>query len=308
MNAPRDCRGLTLIEMVMAIAVLGVALPPITALYREVAEESVDDTYQGVATMLAESMLEEIASKAFSDPESALSSFGAEEASRASYDDVDDYDGLNESPPELIDGTLLSGYPTLRVAVEVDNVTSSDPDPVTPARNGSTDLKRIRVTASWRGGRTGAVTLTTLRTRLPNSGGGLPDLIDGAASAATVAKKDDDEFNIQLVNLTDQALLIESFEMSCSSGGLDGTDQLKFEGSRIWDDGDMDGPDPSNLFPTTVLPLVNDPAKRTIPGAGSPELRVRIITKPAAGTYTFTLVLFFSDGTSDHIDFSATWT
>lgn len=93
-------------------------------------------------------------------------SFGPEEGSRAAYDDVDDFDGLSNSPPERIDGTALSDYGGFTRSVTVDNVTAAVPDPVTPEADGSTEFKRIRVTVTWTGAGAGEITLSTLRTLL----------------------------------------------------------------------------------------------------------------------------------------------
>ena len=99
----------------------------------------------------------------FEDPDLGAGSFGTEEASRSAYDDIDDYDGLSNSPPERINGTALSDYGGVTRSATVDNVLLTDPDPVTPEADGSTDFKRIRVTVAWTGGGGGELTLATLR-------------------------------------------------------------------------------------------------------------------------------------------------
>ncbi len=166
MRTSTNNRGATLIECVTAIVVLAIAIPPLVGLFREVAQHSADDTYQGVAVTYAEGLMEEIVSKAFEDPDLAGGSFGTEEGSRSAYDDIDDYDGLSNSPPERINGTALNDYGGFTRSATVDNVLSTDPDPVTPEADGSTDYKRIRVTVAWTGAGGGEITLTTLRTKL----------------------------------------------------------------------------------------------------------------------------------------------
>ena len=130
MRTRRHNRGATLIEAVVAIVVLGIAIPPLVMLFREVAAHTADDTYQGVGLAYAESLMEEIVSKAYE--ESGGATFGPEEGSRPDYDDVDDYDGLSNSPPERLDGTALSEYGGFTRSATVDNVLESDPDPTTP--------------------------------------------------------------------------------------------------------------------------------------------------------------------------------
>ena len=166
MSSRTDNRGATLIEAVTAILVLGIAIPPLVALFTEIAAHSVDDTYQGVAATYVDALMEEIVSKAFEDPDEASGSFGTEEGSRSAYDDIDDYDGLSNSPPKRLDGTDLDDYGGLTRSVTVDNVTAADPDPITPEVDGSTEFKRIKVTVTWTGGKGGELTLTGLRTKL----------------------------------------------------------------------------------------------------------------------------------------------
>ncbi len=162
----RGCQGTTLIEAVTAILVLGVAIPPLVGLFTEVASHSADATYQTVGLGYAEALMEEIVSKEFEDPDGAQGSFGTEEAGRSGYDDIDDYDGFSNSPPQRLDGTSLDDYGGFTRSVVVENVLDTDPDPSSPEGDGSTALKRIRVTVSWTSGRGGEISLTTQRARL----------------------------------------------------------------------------------------------------------------------------------------------
>jgi MSHA pilin protein MshD len=159
-------RGTTLVEAVAAILTLGIAIPPLVGLFTEVASSTVDHTYQGVARAYANALMEEIVSKEFEDADESSGSFGTEEGARASFDDVDDFDGLSNSPPERITGADLDEYGGFTRGATVDNVTAADPDPATPAADGSTDFKRIRVTVTWTGGRGGELVLSTLRTKV----------------------------------------------------------------------------------------------------------------------------------------------
>ncbi len=161
--------GTTLIEAVTAILVLGIAIPPLVMLFQSVAAESVNEIFQTTALTHADALMEETASKAFEDPDSSSGSFGTEEASRATYDDVDDFDGMSNSPPQRIDGTALDDLNGFTRSVTVDNVTAADPDPSVPASDGSTEYKRVQVTVTWTAGRGGEITLTTVRTNLSSS-------------------------------------------------------------------------------------------------------------------------------------------
>lgn len=161
--------GITLIEVVMAILVLAVAIPPVAGLYREVSAQSVDHTLQTVATVYADALMHEIVSKSFEDPDVAAGSFGTEESNRSAYDDIDDFDGMSHSPPERMNGVQLDEYAGLTRSVTVHNVKANDPDPTTPQADGSTNMKRITVTVAWKGGRGGEITLATLRSKLASS-------------------------------------------------------------------------------------------------------------------------------------------
>ena len=158
--------GFTLIEAIMMIVVLGIAIPPLVYLYQQVSVRSVDHRYQMVALAYAQGMVDEIVSKPFEDADLATGSFGTEEGARASYDDIDDFDGWSQSPPQQINGTQMKDYGGFTRTVTVDNVAAADPDPVMPQTDGSTNFKRIKVTVAWTGGRGGEITLTTLRTML----------------------------------------------------------------------------------------------------------------------------------------------
>lgn len=94
---------------------------------------------------LAGDLLAEILTRGFEDPELAPGSFGtgAGEVSRKDYDDVDDYHGWVESPPQNLDGTVMTGYANTRREVRVWNVQLSDMKTV--ASNGSTPAKAIEV-------------------------------------------------------------------------------------------------------------------------------------------------------------------
>lgn len=166
MNGRLNTRGATLLEAVAAVLVLGIAIPPLLSISIEIGSRGADQALQVAALECADSLMEEIASKVFEDPQLPTGSFGSEEASRAAFDDIDDYDGLSNAPPRHFDGALLSDYASLLCRATVDNVTAANLDPALPESDGSTPFKRIQVRVSWTGARGGEVRLTTLRTRV----------------------------------------------------------------------------------------------------------------------------------------------
>jgi len=281
----------------MAMLVLGVAIPPLVAMFREVAAHSASDTYQGVAVTYAESLMEEIASKAFEDPDQATGSFGSEEGARAAYDDIDDFDGLNNSPPQRFDASPLADYGGFTRSAVVENVTAADPDPVTAEADGSTDFKRIRVTVAWTGAEGGELTLTTQRTRIVDSGA-----LDVAAAAATAAVDSSKIFSLDLVSSSATDAEIESFDLS-GPAATKRVRYLRLAGLAIWN-----GPAAGTNLPTGVVALnAGSTADRSVSAGTSPTLEVEFKTAESASPVTYTLILAFTDGASSTITFTIAW-
>ena len=82
--------GLTLVELVVAITVIGIASAAIMLVLATGFRGSVDPQLRIKAVELGQSYLDEIFAKAYSDPDADG------EAGRARFDDIDDYDGLAE--------------------------------------------------------------------------------------------------------------------------------------------------------------------------------------------------------------------
>ena len=82
-------RGMTLVEVVIAIVVVATAVSAVLSVLASGVGRSADAMITAQAVAVAESYLEEIALKPFADPDGTDG-----EATRTSYDDADDYDGL----------------------------------------------------------------------------------------------------------------------------------------------------------------------------------------------------------------------
>src|SRR6476660_1423584 len=96
------CRGLTLIEVVAATMIVGLmAVAALNAL-AAATKSSNSIGNRAVAAGLADELMSEIMMQPYSDPDGA-SVFGHESAEstspRSAFDDVDDYNGWNASPP-----------------------------------------------------------------------------------------------------------------------------------------------------------------------------------------------------------------
>lgn len=122
-------RGFTLVELVIGIVVFSVALVFFVSVVVPQSVRSVDPIFQVRAAELAQSLMDEITGKSFDDASdrvggttlcdsscTSASNLGAESGeSRASYNDVDDYNGLDKSDSEIenalgVEHGLYSGF------------------------------------------------------------------------------------------------------------------------------------------------------------------------------------------------------
>jgi MSHA pilin protein MshD len=124
----RHQSGFTLIELVIFIVIVSVGVTGILLVMNTVVASSADPMVRKQALALADSILEEILQKEYADPDGASG-----EITRATFDDVDDYNGRSNStftdlPPALaaylitivVDApALLNGVTTKRVRVTV---------------------------------------------------------------------------------------------------------------------------------------------------------------------------------------------
>ena len=92
----------------------------------------------------------EIMQAPYEDPDQTVV-FGREPGEAASprseFDDVDDYDGWNQSPPQYYDGTTMPDRANWRHQVRIRRLVPADPTQITGSDLGT---KRIRVTIEYR--------------------------------------------------------------------------------------------------------------------------------------------------------------
>jgi hypothetical protein len=100
------------------------------------------------ADALAEGLLGEILGQSYMEPSQTSSTIGREtgesSSSRANYDDVDDYHGWNETPPQNKDGTTIADLTGWRRQVTVDWVAPATLTQ-TAGSAAETGMKRITV-------------------------------------------------------------------------------------------------------------------------------------------------------------------
>ncbi len=108
------CTGFTLIEIITTIVVLSVAATAIMSMFTNTIRHSADPMIQQQAVSIAEAYMEEILLRSYSDPN------GNETGeARATFDDVDDYDGLNDADAMDQNGNVISGLEDYTVTVSV---------------------------------------------------------------------------------------------------------------------------------------------------------------------------------------------
>lgn len=143
-------KGFTLIEVIMVIVLLGIMLPGIMMYFIQGVKDSVDSQRRTTAIFLAEGLMEEIRSKRWDEVVginatcSNASAIGADAEVRIGYDDIDDFNGLNNTPPIDSQGAAMAAnYGGFQQQVTVSYV---NPAALDTAVGGPTCYKRILVT------------------------------------------------------------------------------------------------------------------------------------------------------------------
>ncbi|HJQ81842.1 MAG TPA: hypothetical protein VJ828_17895 [Lacipirellulaceae bacterium] len=146
----RPRAGLSLIEVVASTMIVGVmavaALNSLGAATRS--SHSIGN--RAVAIGLADELMSEILQAEYSEPSGAASlgpDSGEVGGPRSAFDDVDDYDGWNRSPPHYRDGTPMPDRDDWRHRVEVNYVLPADSTQTALSDQGA---KRICVFIEYR--------------------------------------------------------------------------------------------------------------------------------------------------------------
>lgn len=116
-------RGITLVETVISVVVVGVMLSAAISAAGMASTQGVIIVQREQAMLLAGQIMSEIQGKAYEDPDGGVvMGLEADEllaVTRAVFDDVDDYDGWEDSPPVDAGGVALAGGTGFRRSVEV---------------------------------------------------------------------------------------------------------------------------------------------------------------------------------------------
>lgn len=124
---PKDQAGATLVELVITIVIISVAIAGTVGAFSLIAGRSADPLNQTRAVTLAQIYMDEILGRRYDEdtpvggvPKKPGCTINTEEGSRADYDDVDDYNAINNSAPQNAEGTLLAAdYANFLISVDV---------------------------------------------------------------------------------------------------------------------------------------------------------------------------------------------
>jgi MSHA pilin protein MshD len=157
-NALTTRPAFTIIEAVMSVAIVSILLATSLTAFAGIAKQRKVQVERRQAYSLAQQLMTEVLQQYFQDPIAPV--WGPESGeTRATFDDVDDYDGYTETNPTLKDGTALSDYNGWTRSVAVTYV-----DPLNPVNTiASSTLKRITVTVAAPSGK--QYTLVGLRSQ-----------------------------------------------------------------------------------------------------------------------------------------------
>jgi MSHA pilin protein MshD len=147
-----DIRGVTLIELVVAIAIFSIAVMSVVGALAANAAHSAETMIRQQAEAIAQSYLQEILAKSYLDPDGVNG-----EAARPAFDNVADYNGLPDNDVRDQFGNAITGLGLFSVRVRV--------GPGSLGGVPAADVRRIDVTVTDAIGHT--VVASGYRTRYP---------------------------------------------------------------------------------------------------------------------------------------------
>ena len=110
LNKIRRSAGVTLVELIVALVIMGVALAGMVAVYATTTRSSVDPVLVQQMQAIADNMMEEILMKPFAQ--------GPGAGARVNFDDVRDYNGYNTTGIRDVEGNMIPGLERYAVTVE----------------------------------------------------------------------------------------------------------------------------------------------------------------------------------------------
>jgi prepilin-type N-terminal cleavage/methylation domain-containing protein len=127
MRVKKHSRGFTFVEVLIATMLVGLAIASLMVANRAFTTANDAGTDLSTAEFLIEQIKELMALLPVVDPQTDITTFGPETGEAlASYDDLDDFDGANYSPPINADRSVLNDYAAFSQQVTVENVSASN--------------------------------------------------------------------------------------------------------------------------------------------------------------------------------------
>lgn len=125
-----DARGMTLVELVLAIALSGIMVAALMSSYANMVGRSADPMIRAQTIAIAESFLEEALQKPFLDPGPGVGVGTRCPASpggaRTNFNNVCDYNGYGPVAIVLPDGSAVAGLTGYTVSITVTDISSGD--------------------------------------------------------------------------------------------------------------------------------------------------------------------------------------
>jgi len=149
MSNKRRMAGVTLVELLVAMVIVGVALAGLVSVYNRASIASTDPLITQQMLAIGETMMEEVMLKPYESTTGTKST-------RAQFDALDDYASYAKQAVTDVDGNAIAGLERYRVAVTVGPAGQTLPSVAT------SDVKRIVVTV-WNGNQN--LVLTGWRTK-----------------------------------------------------------------------------------------------------------------------------------------------
>lgn len=148
MNTSR--RGITMAETIVSTLLVGMVLVGTIQVVGPTVRSGTVMADKVIASNLARELSDEIATKYFTSPETDDLEFIGEESgkNRDKLDDIDDYHGLSNSPPELSDESELKNLDAWTRSVKVSHADLNNPSIDSGTYTG---LKRVTVTVQKNG-------------------------------------------------------------------------------------------------------------------------------------------------------------
>ena len=147
----RSCRAFTMIEASVSVAIVGILLVVALNTVGASTANQFRSAQNATADQLAQGLLDDILQLPFEEPKSTPL-FGRESGesafSKTNYDDVDDFIGWSESPPQDRASTPMAELTGWTRSVIVEWVLTAAPTTISLSDTG---LKRITVTVSRNG-------------------------------------------------------------------------------------------------------------------------------------------------------------